>query len=380
MIILINGTNLNGGGGAQVADSICTSLAQFQQHYFVVVLSSKLQSTSNKIRGYNNVSLHIYDYPQNDWWSLLTSRNSYLDSLVESEHVDVVFTVFAPMKWKPRVPHLAGFALSHLVMPESPYFQRMNVIQRWKWRSKVLLWKFIFNKTDYLYTENPFISERVQRLFPFKKVFTVTNYYNQVFDHPEEQIYHKLPDFDGWQILNVGSSAPHKNLSITIKIARFLHTVFWEEIQHSEKPNFRFLFTIKESELLAVPDDLRGHFFFIDKVDISEVPSLYDQADVLFQPTLLECFSAVYPEAMRMGKPIVTTDLEFAHGLCGESALYYVPTDPESAAKMIVELISKPELRQCLINKGKAELQKFDDYNSRSAKLIALCERIAAGM
>lgn len=41
-------------------------------------------------------------------------------------------------------------------------------------------------------------------------------------------------------------------------------------------------------------------------------------------PSLLECFTATYPEAMRMERPIVTTDLAFAQGLCGEAAFLTV--------------------------------------------------------
>ena len=377
MKILINGSNLVGGGGAQVADSICNTLADFTQHQFVVVLSSVLKSTAERINKYPNVTLYCYDYPTRDLKSLLTGRNLFLDKLVAAEHVDMVFTIFAPMKWKPRVPHLAGFAISHLVMQESPFFQRMNLKQRIRWYVQLKLWKFIFNKTDYFYTENQLISNRLEKLFPNKRIYTVTNYYNQIFDFPKLQKYHKLPYFNGWQILNVGSSSPHKNLRISIEIARILKSAYLNVIQESDKPNFRFLFTVKEVEFGYIPDDLKEHFFFIGRVDISEVPSLYEQTDIIFQPTLLECFTAVYPEAMRMRRPIVTTNLEFAHSLCGNAALYYSATDPVSAAEKIVQVISNTNLRQQLVDNGAKELKKFNDYNSRSCKLISICEQVA---
>ena len=41
-------------------------------------------------------------------------------------------------------------------------------------------------------------------------------------------------------------------------------------------------------------------------VDIRECPSLYEQCDFMFLPTLLECFSASYAEAMKMRRPILT--------------------------------------------------------------------------
>lgn len=375
MNILVNGSNLNGGGGTQVADSFCLTLENFPTHNFVVVLPTALHSIACKIRNYPNVRVYTYTYPSKDWRSLLTGRNAFLDKLVDTEKIDIVFTIFAPMKWRPRVPHFAGFAISHLLMPESPYFKNMSFRQRISWKVTLMVWKFIFSRTDNFYTENPLITRRLSKLFPRKKICTITNCYNQVFDFPEKQKYHELPHFDGWQFLNVGSASPHKNLAISIEVARILKTDFKEQLQESGKASFRFVFTIYDAEFPRIPDDLKDCFLFIGRVDISEVPSLYQQSDVLFQPTLLECFTAVYPEAMRMQKPIITTDLEFAKGLCGEAALYYSAMDPYSAAESIIQVISNPAVRQGLVDRGVYELKKFDDYKTRSKKIIALCEQ-----
>ena len=42
-------------------------------------------------------------------------------------------------------------------------------------------------------------------------------------------------------------------------------------------------------------------------------PSIYSQCDFLFAPTLLETFSASYPEAMKMNLPISTSKYSFAN-------------------------------------------------------------------
>ncbi len=378
MNILINGSNLCSGGGAQVANSLCCSLDKFQEHHFIVVLSCYLKRTANQIMNYPNVTLIEYSYPPKDFKSFITGRNAFLDNLVETQRVNCVLTIFGPMKWRPRVPHLCGFALSQLLMPESPYFQKMNTVELIKMKLNIMIWKFIFSRSaDNYYTENPLITKRLKKLFPDKSIITITNYYNQVFDQPEKQKYHKLPDFDGWQLLNVGSSGPHKNLNISIEIACVLHEYHLEDISKTNKCNFRFVFTIEEHEMPSIPDELKPHFLFIGKVDVSELPSIYEQCDIVFQPTLLECFTAVYPEAMRMGKPIVTTDLEFAKGLCGDAAVYYSPTDAKSAANQILQLMNSEEARTQLINSGFLELKKFDDYNQRINKILAVCEDIA---
>ena len=200
-------------------------------------------------------------------------------------------------------------------------------------------------------------------------IYTVTNYYNQIYDIPIKWKEHKLPDFNGVTLLTITAPYPHKNLPIMIKVAKYIKRFY-------SNFNFRFVLTINKSDFPEIPSDLEKHFLFIGKVDISECPSLYKQADVMFQPTLLECFTATYPEAMRMGVPIVTTDLEFARGLCGDAALYYEPLDAEAAAEAIYKVSTDKIIKEQLIGKGLIQLQQYDTYVQRAEKLISIAEKI----
>lgn len=368
MKILINASNLSGGGGAQVCDSICRYLKDYPQHSFVVVLSPALDNTASAIKDYSNVEVVRYGVKGGDIKALLTFRNSFLDQLVTDHSIDCVFTVFGPIKWRPRVPHISGFGLSHIVMPESPYFQRMSVKERLKWKVTIATWKYIFRRSaDTFITENPLITERLHRLFPEKKVVTITNNYNQVFDQPENQKERKLPPFDGVQLLDVAAFGPHKNEVIALDIA---------EIFRKKYPTtkIRFIFTFDRKLYPTIPDSLKEYFYFTGNVSIQECPSLYEQCDMEFQPTLLECFTATYPEGMRMKKPIITTDLEFAHGLCGNAALYYDSLSAESAADVIYNLITSKEIQQKLVTEGISQLRKFDNSKERACKIVSLCE------
>ena len=126
MVILINASNLKNGGGLQVANSICRSLGGYDQHSFVVVLSSYFKNVEflNSTRNVKKVC--VYNV-KNNIQTLVFGRDSYLDGLVEKFKVDAVLTVFGPSRWNPKCFHLSGFALSFLTMPESPYFQQMNL-------------------------------------------------------------------------------------------------------------------------------------------------------------------------------------------------------------------------------------------------------------
>jgi glycosyltransferase involved in cell wall biosynthesis len=261
--------------------------------------------------------------------------------------------------------------MAQLVISDSPFCARMSIFQGVKWKlwCKVRQWSFK-RSARYFWTENPDISAKLTKLLVNRQVYTVSNYYNQVFDHPEDWIRNiKLPEFDGVTCLSISTHYPHKNFEIMFPVVRVL------KARHPEI-QVRFVLTFDENEM-PVPDDVRDSFVFIGKVDVAECPSLYEQCDVMFMPTLLECFTASYPEAMRMEKPIITTDLEFARGLCGDAACYYSSVDPEAAADAIYKVVTDRDYAKQLTENGKKQLKTFDNYEQRADKLINLLERIS---
>lgn len=370
MIFLINCSNLKAGGGLQVADSICTQLDRFTQHQFHVVLTSCLNFTKGKIGHFPNVEVYSYEIP-NSFATIVRGRDNFLDKLVDEYKVDAVLTIFGPSRWCPKVPHLSGFAMAQLVISDSPFYASISMFQRVKWKlwCKVRQWSFK-RSANYFWTENPYISAKLVKLLVNRQVYTVSNYYNQVFDHPEKWIRNiELSAFDGVTYLSISTHYPHKNFEILIPVVRLLKEMY---------PKFgaRFVLTFEENEM-PVPDDVRDSFVFIGKVDVAECPSLYEQCDIMFMPTLLECFTASYPEAMRMEKPIVTTDLEFARGLCGDAACYYSAVDPNEAAEAIYKVATDKDYAKQLVENGRKQLQTFDNYEQRAEKLIKILVAIS---
>lgn len=365
MLFLINASNLKQGGGIQVTLSICGQLNRFQNHRFIVVLSKYIDDY--EIAYGENVKVVRYNI-KNTLLSIAFGRDKCLDSLVAENNVDAVLTVFGPSRWRPRVPHLCGFARAQLVLTDSPYYQRLTLKESIIYK----IWTWLFKKSsDTFYTENAYISAMLPKLIgDSTKVYTVTNYYNQVFDHPEQWKKTKeLPPFDGTTCLSVSSHYLHKNFEILVGVSRYLQR---------EYPDFkcRFVLTFNSDEMPA-PEDVKDSFLFIGKVDVSECPYLYKQSDIMFMPTLMECFTATYPEAMRMGVPIVTTDLEFARGLCGNAACYYSAIDAKDAAESIYKVATEKGYATQLIGNGRKQLMTYDNYVQRADKLVDILEIIA---
>lgn len=364
MNFLINASEIKQGGGIQVTDSICRALDRYSMHRFHVVVSSFFKGQEyNKNR--NNISFYRYDLNNHDLSLLLSGRDKFLDDLVEEHNINVVLNVFGPSIWNARCKKVTGFARAHLIMPESPYYFSFSKVQLFRERIyNALLYYFFKRSTDVFFTENEMISNRVEKLFG-KKTVTITNFYNQVFDYPELWVEHKIPEYNGISLLTISSYYPHKNLAIAFDILRYIKT-------KGDNTNIRFVYTVTDEEFPPIPEEFKSNFLLIGKVNIKECPSLYKQCDIAFQPTLLECFTATYPEAMRMRKPIVTVDLDFAKGICGDAACYYSPIDGKAAAESILKVARDLSYSKQLVEKGCQRLKVFDDYNQRVNKIINL--------
>lgn len=361
---LINASNLKVGGGIQVAQSICEQISSYSKHRFIVVLSEYIPVEGIEWGDNTKIIKHNIKH---SFKTIILGRDELLDKIVEKEHVDAVLTVFGPSLWCPRCSHLCGFARAQLLLTDSPYYQKRSL----KERIIYSIWKWAFRKSSKVfYTESQYISSLLENYYQEVKVFTVSNYYNQVFDHPEQwKRSITLPPFEGLTCLSVSSPTSHKNFGIIEGIVRHLRKMY---------PDFKVRFVLTFSpEQWPLPEDVRDSVVYVGKTDVSECPYLYEQADIMFMPTLLECFSATYPEAMRMNLPIVTTDLEFARGLCGDAACYYNAIDAEAAAESIYKVASDREYTDKLVANGKEQLKKFDNYEQRAQKLIEILEEIS---
>jgi glycosyltransferase involved in cell wall biosynthesis len=120
-----------------------------------------------------------------------------------------------------------------------------------------------------------------------------------------------------------------------------------------DQPHWKAL--VRKAERLQVSNRL----LTVGVVPVSKCPALYRSCHILFLPSVLEMFTATYPEAMAMGMPIVTSDLDFARDVCGDAALYFAPRDPAQAAARVAELVDDAALWQRLVGRGKARLAQL---------------------
>tara|TARA_R110002096_G_scaffold415027_2_gene616441 strand:+ start:1046 stop:2146 length:1101 start_codon:yes stop_codon:yes gene_type:complete len=365
MNILINCSNIKIGGGIQVSHSFLNQISSNKIDTFVIVLSNSLIKIIDKNKfGLNH---HFENYNiQASSFNVIFSKDKFLDNLISLYSIDVVFTVFGPSYWKPAVPHVCGFAKPHYIYKSSPFFNEISFFNSCKLKIMEFFHLLDYRKNcDVIITENPDVTEKIGYILN-KDSFTVTNNYNQIFDSHDSWEYLKLPNFDGKYMLTISANYPHKNLKIIPLVVK--------ELISRNIQNIKFVVSLDKGQLETC-DQIDEYIIYIGKVSIYQCPPLYQQVDYLFLPTLLECFSASYAEAMKMEKIILTSDLDFAKGICGNSAVYFNPLNEKDIVDKILEIDQNLAKQNLLIQNGLMRLKDFDTAEERANKYLDILKR-----
>ena len=98
------------------------------------------------------------------------------------------------------------------------------------------------------------------------------------------------------------------------------------------------------------------------------VPSLYNQVDCLFLPSLLESFSGTYVEAMYYGLPIATSNLPFATSVCSDSAVYFDPLDCKDIFSCLNLISGSQEIARKCTTRGKTILASYPTWKENYIK------------
>jgi len=111
-----------------------------------------------------------------------------------------------------------------------------------------------------------------------------------------------------------------------------------------------------------------------------QIGGYYRHVDGLLMPTYLESFSGTYLEAMHFETPILTSDLDFARGICGDAALYFDQTSPTAMKDAILKLKRDAELATDLRRRGRQHLETmYASWTEIGGKLINELEQLAMG-
>lgn len=359
------------GGSLQVAISLIKEFIKYPENEYYVVRSREVRKQLDKISFPSN--FHFFDLPYPSKIRLLNSylRGSFLTKVEKKAKADCSICTSGPLYWKPKSPLLIGYNLPHLIYPESPYFKRIPLWKQIRWHIRWAVHKYRYHKeATAIFVQTEDVNIRLRKALKFDKVYTVSNTYNDAYNHPQGYA-NKLPEKENgdFRLLTLSAFYMHKNFEIIPKVI--------DELRKKGENNVKFVVTLPEDRYKqAFGGIYQDSILNVGFVPTKEGPSLYKECDVMFLPTLLECFSASYAEAMVMRKPIMTSDLGFAHTVCKDAAIYFDPDNAVEIADKIIKLKQDILLQQSLIEKGVTQMSQFGSAEDRASRILELCKEI----
>ena len=366
MKIIINTTNLRKGGAIQAASAILEDIKSIVNHEFHVFLSPSMFSNIRNLDFPEHIYIYKCKYP-----SKISLLNYDLNRLELSIKPDCVFSVFGPTYWNPISPHVMGFANGIHLYTDLPFYKKLNFYKKSKKIIRRIYHQMLLkgNVAHYIVETK----DVKQRLSSFLNI--TTNSISVVSNSLHPVFYKKINDLsflnnhsdNEFKFVSITSFYDHKNLGVINKLIPLLI---------KEKIKCKFVLTLPKDVFEKHFDSGSPYLINIGPMNIDACPYVYDKCDSLFLPTLAECFSVSYLEAMKMGIPILTSDYPFSRNVCGKAAVYFDPYDMDHILSSIKKITSDNNFYSSMVKAGKERLKYYPNSHQRTKKYIDICESI----
>jgi len=284
-----------------------------------------------------------------------------LPALVRKFRPNVIFNVGNRGLVSPPCPQATLIQDSHLLYPFS-HFGRISGLERFKfWYHRRHLRKSL-RATQLLFCQTQVAEQRLRGVYG--NGFLIRHCPNQfsTFVRPAAETTLEpdslRPFHDKFKLFVLTRYYTHKNLEI-------IPRVFWQH--RRELRDVAVVLTIAPDQhpnAAKLLRDVKRHgleqnIITVGPLRQNELPAYYEHTDALFLPTLLESFSGTFLETMQFGRPILTSDMDFAHGVCGDAAIYFDPHNVDNICEAILRLKDDKALYQQLTEAGKSRRETY---------------------
>lgn len=365
--ILLNATTINNGGGIQAAVSLIRQIIE-QCNYddgarWIFTVSGEvrdqLAAFGHALR--EGLDLCLERSPAKNWVSRTRLRE------FANERADLVFTIFGPAYTRFDCPHLCGVADAWVTHSSKLAYSTLPTFREKLQKAMLCAYKALwFRQADFWVVEHEVArAGLVSRLrLPPPKIFVVSNNCSQAY--LSEKLAERPKALQSTiRILTFATDSPNKCLDLIPQVAA-------ELVEQFHIDNVQFVLTLPQNNYaqsavarLARRLGVERHIVNVGYVALKDGPALYKSCDIMLMPSVLETFSATYPESMRMGLPIVTSDLDFAQSICRDAAAYFTPRDAAGAARALAMLIRNSEIRSRLVVAGFRRVRDFPAPNEK---------------
>lgn len=162
-------------------------------------------------------------------------------------------------------------------------------------------------------------------------------------------------------ILYVGSEQPRKNFNVLIKSFYKLNKIEGFE-------NFKLIKVGRPQTSLGERENLnkminnlglQKKIKFIDYVDESNLPLVYNAADLFVFPSLYEGFGLSPLESMACGTPVIASNRSSIPEVVGDAGILVDPLDIDELTEKMVDVLNNEDIKKDLSKKGLERSENF---------------------
>lgn len=341
--VLINCSNLQGGGAVAIATSFISHISvtpnEINAEISLICSSSVYGNLSDQKIDLSKFKLVIVQDIYGITFRALLIHNLF-------KNYDLVFTVIGPAYFLfKKARHIFGFAHPWIIYPNNYSFKEMRFYSKIIVRLNSFIRALFLMRADQFVVEHTHVKEALQKIYLLKSIPTavVHSEVDSIFEKPEKFTPIKIPARNcTYRLGLISRNYAHKNIKILPNVKKKLMEMFGINVE--------FYVTFTEAEWADCSHDFQSSICNVGPLLHSQCPNFYLQMDAIIMPTFLECFSAVPIEAMVMKKPVFISDLNFIRDVYSSACVYFNPRDAVDIATSIANFFNDPNARRILMD------------------------------
>lgn len=363
MKVLINAISAKMGGAKIVVISFIENIDENDgnEYYFLIC------KNAFNIEKYKKKNTHIiytdagyYGFAKRIWWYQVK-----LPLIIKKNRFD-------------RMINLTNFGPLNSVCKEVSLIHNPRYISKEMWKTfdfkekiKVffedILIRISLKGTDKLVVQTNYMKQGIINKFkyPATNIYIIPNVPAKInIDSIDYDLERKLNDFIGNEknvVSNITLYVKHKNLE------RMLQAV--KHIKDNNLCTLKLIITIEEhfnkdtENLIKMIKDLNieDYVFTVGTVNHENIHQILNKSKAFIFPSYAESLGIPFIEAIRFNIPVVAADLEFAHNVCGDAAVYFKYDDIKDMAEKIVKVVTDDKLLKKLKKNCMLQSESYDD-------------------
>ena len=367
-MLLIDFGAIKTGGGVQLATNFLSSILAFKNITGDIYLILPDSGPLSKL----NIEGKCVDYlmyPDSYILRKVFELTKY-PAFIKKHKIDIVYTFFGSgLPKEGGVKSVVSVAYPIICYPDSDYWKYVSFFYGFKKKIVNRLRRNRIRKADKVVVETDVMALRVHKYLGIEKnnIMTIP---------PSPSMFIKEKEFVSQSasekivFLVLSGLDPHKNLWRLPEIAR--------KLTEANYTNFEFILSVEKSAFvhtyrkycLGNEHALDTYFNFVGPIPATDIDSVYSRSTFLVNLSDLESFSNNYMEAWKSGLPLICGDTDFAHHICGESAIYVNAHDTDYASSEILKVVEDLNKQAAMVKEGKKRLSHLPDSEEKLKMIL----------